>query len=122
MMNQPDPNRSAGGKFAKGNTISSKGGQARAAKLSKRRRRQIAKQGFQALVDKRFNGNRQLAKNWVGDIGAHNYAKSTGLRLKACFAHPGEPEEYVARALSKMGNPDEEIDFGFFEGSQSCSD
>ncbi|MEZ4714273.1 MAG: hypothetical protein R3A44_44235 [Caldilineaceae bacterium] len=81
---QPDPNRSAGGKFAKGNTISSKGGQARAAKLGKRRRRQIAKQGFQALVDKRFNGNRQLAKNWV-----------------------------VARALSKMGSLEDEIDFGF---------
>ena len=41
------------------------GGLARAARLSPARRREIAAMGFQALVDKRFGGDRRAAINWL---------------------------------------------------------
>jgi len=41
------------------------GGLARAARLSPARRREIAAMGFQALVDKRFGGDRRAAIAWL---------------------------------------------------------
>ncbi len=41
------------------------GGIARAAKLAPARRREIAKRGFQALVEKRFGGDRRRAIDWL---------------------------------------------------------
>ena len=41
------------------------GGLARAARLTPARRREIAAMGFQALVDKRFGGDRRAAIDWL---------------------------------------------------------
>jgi hypothetical protein len=41
------------------------GGLARAARLSPTRRRAIAAMGFQALVEKRFGGDRRAAIDWL---------------------------------------------------------
>jgi hypothetical protein len=41
------------------------GGLARAARLAPARRREIAAMGFQALVDKRFGGDRRAAIEWL---------------------------------------------------------
>ena len=61
----------------------------------------VSRQGWQGLVDKHFEGNADLAKEWAGKIGAHFYAKASGagfsMELKACFAHPGTPAEFMAR-------------------------
>ena len=45
------------------------GGLARAARLSPERRRAIAAMGFQALVEKRFGGNRRAAIEWLVAAG-----------------------------------------------------
>jgi hypothetical protein len=45
--------------------ISSRGGRARAAKLSADRRRDIARMGWLALVERRFAGDAQAAREWL---------------------------------------------------------
>ena len=45
------------------------GGLARAARLSPERRREIARMGFQALVEKRFGGDRAAAIDWITQKG-----------------------------------------------------
>ena len=45
------------------------GGLARAARLTPARRREIAAMGFQALVDKRFGGDRRAAVAWLVAAG-----------------------------------------------------
>ena len=45
------------------------GGLARAARLSPARRREIAARGFQALVEKRFGGDRRAAIEWLVAAG-----------------------------------------------------
>ena len=45
------------------------GGLARAARLSPERRRAIAAMGFQALVEKRFGGDRRAAVAWLVAAG-----------------------------------------------------
>jgi hypothetical protein len=41
------------------------GGRARAAQLTPARRREIARQGFQAMVDRHFGGDRVAALAWL---------------------------------------------------------
>ena len=41
------------------------GGKARAARLSPERRREIARMGFQAMVARRFGGDREAALEWL---------------------------------------------------------
>jgi hypothetical protein len=49
--------RAANGRFLAGNEWASEGGKARAAKLGADRCAEIARLGFEALVDQRFEGN-----------------------------------------------------------------
>ena len=94
------PQRKANGKFAKGNTISKRGGHARARALSPRRRRQIAKQGWAALVARRFAGDERAAKRWWGAMGAYHYDRQVmdiyGA-IRPAFPHPGTPTEFRSR-------------------------
>jgi general stress protein YciG len=59
------PERDENGHFLPGHRWARKGGQARAEKLSAQRRREIARKGFDALVAKRFSGDRDAAKEWL---------------------------------------------------------
>lgn len=59
--------RDSKGRFIAGNTFSSQGGKARAQKLSKRRRRQIAKAGWAAFVTKYFDGADWVARQYMKD-------------------------------------------------------
>ncbi|MEZ4684159.1 MAG: hypothetical protein R2932_59110 [Caldilineaceae bacterium] len=92
--------RNANGRFAKGNTISKHGGKARARALSSRRRRQIAKQGWAALVTKRFGGDERAAKAWWGAMGAYHYDQQVldiyGA-IRPAFPHPGDPSDFRSR-------------------------
>jgi hypothetical protein len=94
------PQRGRGGRFAKGNTISRRGGHARAQALTPRRRRQIAKAGWAGLVQRRFGGDERAAKAWWGAIGAYHYDQQVmdiyGA-IRPAFLHPGEPTEFRAR-------------------------
>lgn len=98
--NEQRRQRGAGGKFAKGNTISRRGGQARAQALGPRRRRQIAKAGWAGLVRRRFGGDERAAKLWLGAVGAYHYDQQLhglGWYLRGVFPHPGDPSEFRAK-------------------------
>lgn len=96
----PRPQRDKRGRFTKGNRISKRGGHARAAALSPRRRRQIAKQGWNGLVQKHFNGDDRAAKLWFGAIGAWNYDQlvlDVWGAVRPVYPHPGTPSEFRER-------------------------
>jgi hypothetical protein len=59
------PERDENGHFLPGHRWATKGGQARAAKLSAKQRKAIARKGFNALVAKRFGGDREAAVAWL---------------------------------------------------------
>lgn len=91
--------RKRNGQFAKGNTISRRGGHARAKALSPRRRRQIAKQGWAGLVARRFGGDERAAKAWWGAMGAYHYDQlvmDIYGAIRPAFPHPGDPSEFRA--------------------------
>ena len=60
--------RDARGRFTAGNDFAERGGAARAAKLTPERRKAIAT-GYRALVERRFDGDHERAKSWLGDVG-----------------------------------------------------
>jgi hypothetical protein len=59
------PERDENGQFLPGNRWASQGGQARAKKLTAKERTAIARKGFDALVAKRFGGDRDAAVAWL---------------------------------------------------------
>lgn len=85
-------------KFQKGNEYAAMGGRARARPLSARRRKLIAKSGWEALVAKRFHGNEAIAKEYMRALARYNgdpYRDDPELS----FGHPRpELEEYTARS------------------------
>lgn len=97
---QPKPQRDSYGRFTKGNQIAKRGGYARAAALSPRRRRQIAKRGWAGLVNRRFNGDLSAAKAWVGAVGAYHYdqeVRDAWGAVRPAFPHPGSPSDFRSR-------------------------
>ena len=62
--------RDARGRFTQGNRSAVRGGQVRAAKLPPTRRQEIARLGWQALVERRFSGDAQRAAEYIGQLGA----------------------------------------------------
>ena len=75
--------RDALGRFAPGNTIS--------------------RLGWAGLVDKRFGGDETMAKQWLGRVGFHAYARMAleetpnAHKLQfSMYRHPGTPEEFLA--------------------------
>ena len=63
-MNDKLKQRDSQGRFLPNNSLASKGGQARAATLPAHRRSEIAREGYQAMVAKWFNGDHKRAKEW----------------------------------------------------------
>jgi hypothetical protein len=76
------------GRFAPGNADASKGGQARAERLTPARRREIARAGWRAMVERHFGGDEQAAGEWLGRLGA--WAADAAYRgTIPVFEHPG---------------------------------
>lgn len=69
------------------------GGIARARKLDAARRREIAAQGFAALVDRRFGGDRQRAIDWLTAKGLAALDEGIGFGRRVVFADPGPMPE-----------------------------
>ena len=59
--------RDAMGHFVKGNTICTIGGKARMAALSPAEKRALARQGFNALAGKYFDGRKRKCAAWLFD-------------------------------------------------------
>ena len=60
------------GRFLPGNRIAQAGGQARMARLTPLERTKLARQGFAALAQKYWGGNKRAAAAWLFDpLGYH---------------------------------------------------
>lgn len=100
MIAQTD--RDSRGRFAPGNSAASAGGRARAAKLSQRRRRAIARKGYRAMVARHFAGDYRAQRHYISALGAYNYevmagAYEPGNPLRPNARHPGPIQEFLAR-------------------------
>lgn len=76
------PGRDSKGRFTKGNPY--------------------ARLGWAGLVERRFNGDATIAKEWLGRVGVNSYARQftvltpmMRMRLETVYAHPGSPEEFA---------------------------
>ena len=90
------------GRFTQGNGYASQGGRARARSLSPTRRKEIAALGWAALVERRFGGDIAAAREWIGRVGFHTYARAALAGTPNAhklnypqYAHPGSPEEFL---------------------------
>ncbi len=91
-MTTPNTDRNAAGHFLPGNTTAQRGGQARAAKLSPARRQEIARAGWQALVERHFAGDEQAAGEYISRLGAwaaEQTAYAGSPIYQPVWAHPG---------------------------------
>lgn len=100
----PDPqlNRDARSRFIAGNHAASAGGRARAAKLTRRRRRAIARKGYRAMVARHFGGDRQAQRHYLAQLGIYNYevmcgSFMPGSPLRTNATHPGAIQDWRAR-------------------------
>lgn len=73
--------RRKNGQFAPGNTIS--------------------RLGWRGLVEKRFDGDMEAAKEWIGRVGANQYAKQAQIFRSYAFQYPGRPEDFVAKRAER---------------------
>lgn len=55
--------------------------------------------GWETLINRRFNGDEEAAKTWLGKLGVWSYGQQSlnpYFRVKDCFLkHPGTPEEFM---------------------------
>lgn len=89
-------NHDSRGRFAPGNSLAAAGGRARAAKLSKRRRRAIARKGYRAMVRKHFLGDERAQRAYWAALGMWNSEKvfiGTPVRVRA--TDPGKPQDFL---------------------------
>lgn len=105
------------GQFVRGNTIARKGGQARARTLTPARRREIAQQGWDAMVDKHFGGDQQAAKEWWGAIGAWASDVMAGYAgtWMHVFHHPGQPAEFLKQYQAQQAYKQQRLEFTLSE-------
>ncbi len=90
--------RDARGRFTPGNTAASAGGRARAAKLSRRRRRAIARQGYRAMVARHFDGDERAQRKYFAALGLWNSERVfEGTPVPVRASHPGPIQEWRAR-------------------------
>ena len=91
-------NRDSRGRFAPGNAYASKGGLARAAKLSRRRRRQIARMGYRAMVEKHVLGDYRAQRHYFAALGVWNSEKVfIGTPVPVRAKDPGKPTDFLTR-------------------------
>lgn len=89
--------RDARGRFTTGNTAASAGGRARAAKLSRRRRRQIARQGYRAMVARHFDGDERAQRAYFAALGLWNSERVfEGTPVPVRASHPGPIQQWRA--------------------------
>ena len=89
--------RDAKGRFVKGNTVAALGGRARAKKLSKRRRREIARQAYDAMVAKTFRGDYRAQRAYFAALGVWNSEKVfLGTPIPVRATDPGRPSDFLA--------------------------
>lgn len=90
--------RDSKGRFTSGNTEAAQGGRARAAKLSKRRRKLIARLGYDAMVAKTFHGDYSAQRAYWGALGVWNSERIfIGTPVPVRASDPGKPTDFLTR-------------------------
>lgn len=106
--------RAANGQFTRSNSYAAIGGRARAAKLSRRRRRAIARKGYRAMVRKHFLGDFRAQRAYWAALGMWNSEKVfIGTPVPVRAVNPGKPQEFLAHywQLELMNGAHLDIDF-----------
>lgn len=111
--------RDSKGRFTQGNEFASTGGKARAQKLSRRRRRQIARRARAAMVNRHFLGDDRAQRDYFAALGVWNYERMAavdvglGASVASATRHPGTPSEFMQRRYQmSLFNPlVAEVDF-----------
>ena len=86
------------GRFTQGNPFAAEGGRARAKKLSRWRRRAIARKGYRAMVEKVFLGDFRAQRAYFGALGVWNSEKVfLGTPIPVRATDPGKPTDFLAR-------------------------
>jgi len=107
--------RDAKGRFAVGNTFAAEGGRARAKKLSRWRRKAIARKGYRAMVKKVFLGDYQAQKRYFAALGLWNSEKVfLGSPIPVRATDPGKPTDFLARYWQLDLLRGEHIDVNFY--------
>ena len=85
------------GRFTPGNSLAAAGGRARAAKLSRRRRKAIARKGYRAMVKKHFLGDFQAQRAYWAALGVWNSEKVfIGTPVPVRATDPGKPQDFLS--------------------------
>lgn len=99
-------NRDANGRFGPGNQWAAQGGRARAKALPARRRKEIARLGFAAMVQKWFDGDKQAAVDWLAKRGvwaSDRMYREDGLGVfKDPGPHPAHRETFRLETISEL--------------------
>jgi hypothetical protein len=92
------PERDSRGRFVAGNSIASVGGHARAATLTPRRRRAIARKARRAMVRKHFGGDDRAQRKYFAALGLWNSEKVfVGTPVPVRAQPPGAIQEWRSR-------------------------
>ena len=85
------------GRFTQGNPFAAEGGRARAKKLSRRRRRAIARKAYEAMVEKVFLGDFRAQRAYFAALGVWNSEKVfLGSPIPVRATDPGKPTDFLA--------------------------
>ena len=93
------------GRFIRGNTIASAGGQARAQALTPQRRRAIARQARRRMVERHFGGDDGQQRRYFAELGRYAYEAQAGSYrarspLRTAVRHPGPIQDWRARQMT----------------------
>lgn len=98
--------------------MASAGGRARAATLSSRKRRAIARKGYRALVAKHFSGDERAQRVYFAELGRYAYEVQAGSflpgsPLRTNCQHPGPIQEWLTRywQLGLLAGDHLDVDF-----------
>ncbi len=105
-------------RFQKGNTYASRGGRARAQKLSAEERKEIARAGRQAVVEKIFEGDAEAQRQWWRELSLYNYETQVGevtggygRQVQAKARHPGNPAQWYEWYKTGKRSSNGDVDF-----------
>ena len=120
----PDPaparQRDARVRFVANNIISKEGGRARAAALSPRRRRAIARKGWRVMCAKHFGSDRTAQRRYLAALGTWVYERMAGSflpgsPLRTSSRHPGPIQDWRSAYYTSDLFTGEYLDIEFME-------
>lgn len=118
-MSIAQPDRDSRGRFTPGNSAASVGGHARAATLTPRKRRAIARKGYRAMVARHFSGDARAQRTYLAQLGRYAYEVQAGSflpgsPLRTNCQHPGPIQEWLSRYWQPSLLVGDHLDIDFY--------